>query len=90
MVGSVLMRRLQSEDCKIFKATSKELDLRRQAEVEAWMEAGKPETVFLAAATVGGILANDTRPAEFIYDNLAIEANVIHGPRGAVSKSSCF
>ena len=79
MVGSALMRRLQSEDCKIFKATSKELDLRRQAEVEAWMEAEKPETVFLAAATVGGIMANDTRPAEFIYDNLAIEANVIHG-----------
>ena len=79
MVGSALMRRLQSGDCKILKATRKELDLRRQAEVEAWMEAEKPEAVFLAAATVGGIMANDTRPAEFIYDNLAIEANVIHG-----------
>ena len=87
MVGSALMRRLQSEDCKILKATSKKLDLRRQAEVEAWMEAEKPETVFLAAATVGGIMANDTRPAEFIYDNLAIEANVIHGAwRSGVEK----
>ncbi len=89
MIGSALMRRLQSEDCKIFKATSKELDLRRQAEVEAWMEAEKPETVFLAAATVGGIMANDTRPAEFIYDNLAIEPTSSIAPGGAVSKSSC-
>ena len=79
MVGSALMRRLQSEDCKILKATSKELDLRRQADVEAWMEAEKPEAVFLTAATVGGIMANDTRPAEFIYNNLAIESNIIHG-----------
>ena len=87
MVGSALMRRLQSEDCKILKATSKELDLRRQAEVEAWMEAEKPEAVFLAAGTVGGIMANDTRPAEFIYDNLAIESNIIHGAwRSGVEK----
>jgi GDP-L-fucose synthase len=79
MVGTALVRRLQSEDCEILTATSKELDLRRQADVEAWMEERKPDAVFLCAATVGGILANDTRPAEFIYDNLAIEANVIHG-----------
>ena len=79
MVGIALVRRLQSEDCEILTATSKELDLRRQADVEAWMEEYKPDAVFLCAATVGGILANATRPAEFIYDNLAIEANVIHG-----------
>ena len=79
MVGAALVRRLQSENCEILTATSKELDLRRQADVEAWMDECKPDTVFLCAATVGGILANDTRPAEFIYDNLAIEANVIHG-----------
>ena len=79
MVGIALVRRLQSEDCEILTATSKELDLRRQADVEAWMEEYKPDAEFLCAATVGGILANDTRPAEFIYDNLAIEANVIHG-----------
>ncbi len=79
MVGAALVRRLQSEDCEILTATSKELDLRRQADVEAWMDERRPDAVFLCAATVGGILANDTRPAEFIYDNLVIEANVIHG-----------
>jgi len=88
MVGSALMRRLQSEDCKIFKATSKELDLRRQAEVEAWMEAEKPETVFLAAATVGGIMANDTRPAEFMTTWPSKPTSSM-APGGAVSKSSC-
>ena len=79
MVGSSLVRRLESEDCKILKSTSDELDLRRQSDVEAWMEVQKPDTIFLCAATVGGILANETRPAEFIYDNMMIETNVIHG-----------
>ena len=79
MVGSALVRRLESEDCKILKSTSDELDLRRQSDVEAWMEAQKPDAIFLCAATVGGILANETRPAEFIYDNMMIETNVIHG-----------
>ncbi len=79
MVGSALVRRLESEDCEILKSNSDDLDLRRQADVEAWMEAQKPAALFLCAATVGGIRANETRPAEFIYDNLMIEANVIHG-----------
>lgn len=79
MVGSALVRRLESEDCEILKSNSDDLDLRRQADVESWMEAQKPDVLFLCAATVGGILANETRPAEFIYDNLMIEANVIHG-----------
>jgi GDP-L-fucose synthase len=79
MVGSALVRRLESEDCKILKSTSDELDLRRQSDVEAWMEVQKPDAIFLCAATVGGILANETRPAEFIYDNMMIETNVIHG-----------
>ena len=79
LVGSALVRRLESEDCKILKSTSDELDLRRQSDVEAWMEAHKPDAIFLCAATVGGILANETRPAEFIYDNMMIETNVIHG-----------
>jgi len=74
-----LVRRLESEDCKILKSTSDELDLRRQSDVEAWMEVQKPDAIFLCAATVGGILANETRPAEFIYDNMMIETNVIHG-----------
>ncbi len=79
MAGSAIVRRLQTEGCEILTVGRDALDLRRQAEVEDWMAAHKPEAVFLAAATVGGILANSTRPAEFLYDNLAIETNVIHG-----------
>ena len=79
MAGSALCRRLATEDCTILTVGRQDLDLRRQAEVEAWMAAHKPDAVFLAAATVGGILANSTRPAEFLYDNLAIATNVIHG-----------
>ena len=81
MVGGALVRRLAEEDCEVLTAGRDALDQRRQADVEAWMGDIKPDTVILAAATVGGILANDTRPAEFIYDNLAIEANVIHAAR---------
>lgn len=77
MVGSALVRRLAGEGCRILTVTRSELDLRRQAEVEAWVKWAKPDVVFLAAATVGGIYANNTRPAEFIYDNLAIAQNVI-------------
>jgi GDP-L-fucose synthase len=60
-----------------------ELDLRRQAAVEAWLEAARPDAVVLAAARVGGILANATRPGEFLYDNLAIAANVVEAARRA-------
>ena len=77
MVGSALVRRLEAEDCEVLSVGRDEVDLRRQAEVEGWMAKEKPQAVFVAAATVGGILANDTRPAEFIYDNLLIEANLI-------------
>ena len=79
MAGSAIVRRLRAEGCDILTVGREGLDLRRQAEVEDWMAANRPEAVFLAAATVGGILANSTRPAEFLYDNLAIETNVIHG-----------
>lgn len=77
MVGQALVRRLggTSEVLTVDRAT---LDLRRQADVEDWIAETKPEAIFIAAAVVGGILANDSRPAEFIYDNLAIEANLIH------------
>lgn len=81
MVGSAIVRRLAREGCELLTAGREEVDLRRQAEVERWMEGARPDAVFLAAATVGGIRANDTRPAEFLYDNLAIEANVIHAAR---------
>lgn len=78
MVGSALMRRLASEGCEIVTVGREAVDLRRQEQVEAWMMAERPQAVFVPAATVGGILANDTRPAEFLYDNLMIEANIIH------------
>jgi GDP-L-fucose synthase len=79
MVGAALARRLEREACEIVTVTRTEVDLRRQAEVEDWMAAARPHAVFLAAATVGGILANDSRPAEFLYDNLAIETNILQG-----------
>src|SRR5687767_1026001 len=77
MVGSALVRRLASEDCTVLTVSRDEVDLRRQSDVERWVEMNKPHCVVLAAATVGGILANDTRPGEFLYDNLAIEAHVV-------------
>ncbi len=87
MVGSALVRRLAAESCEVVTVGRAELDLRRQAEVEAWLGEARPDAVFLAAATVGGILANDTRPAEFLYDNIAIETNVIEAAwRSGVEK----
>lgn len=78
MVGSALMRRLAREDCELLSVPHKELDLIRQADVEEWIAENKPDAIFLAAATVGGIMANDTRPADFLFDNLMIETNIIH------------
>jgi len=78
MVGQALVRRLEREDCTILTATRSELDLRDQRATAAWVADRRPNVVLVAAATVGGILANDRRPAEFLYDNLMIEANVIH------------
>jgi GDP-L-fucose synthase len=77
MVGTALVRRLAREGCEVLIAERGDADLTRQPEVERWMAKTKPQAVFVAAAKVGGILANDTRPAEFLYDNLMIEANVI-------------
>jgi GDP-L-fucose synthase len=81
MVGAAVVRRLASERCEILTVGRGDVDLRRQAEVEAWMNRARPQVVVLAAATVGGILANDTRPGEFLYDNLAIQTNVIHAAK---------
>lgn len=78
MAGSAILRRLETEDCDILTVNHDQVDLRRQEPVETWMAEQRPQAVFVAAATVGGILANSTRPAEFIYDNLAIESNIIH------------
>ena len=77
MVGGATVRRLQSEECNILTPGHKELDLINQANVNDWVAANKPDVVVIAAATVGGIMANSTRPAEFIYNNIAIETNII-------------
>ena len=90
MVGSVICRRLATEDCEILTVGRGQVDLRCQADTEAWLAAERPDAVFLAAATVGGIQANNTRPAEFIYDNLAIETNVIHGAKAVGVKKLLF
>jgi GDP-L-fucose synthase len=76
MVGSAVVRRLANEGCEVLTATRQEADLVRQADVEAWFRDNRPDTVVMAAARVGGILANDTYPVDFLYDNLVIETNV--------------
>ncbi len=81
MVGAAIVRRLGKEDCEILTAGREAVDLRRQAETEDWIAEARPDGIVLAAATVGGIQANDTRPADFLYDNLAIETNVIEAAR---------
>ena len=77
MVGSAIVRRLAREDCEIVATDQDAVDLRNQARTAAWVQALRPAAVFLAAAKVGGILANATYPADFLYDNLMIEANII-------------
>ena len=79
LVGSAILRHLKrSGFTNLLTATRAELDLRDQTSVNLWFSAKKPQYVFLVAGTVGGILANATRPAEFIYDNLMIHATVVH------------
>ncbi|MFB0689977.1 GDP-L-fucose synthase family protein [Agrobacterium pusense] len=96
MVGSAIARSLASEDCEIIVADRQKLDLTRQEEVQQFLSNEKPHAVVMAAAKVGGILANDTMPADFIYQNLVMEANVIEASfRNCVEKllflgSSCI
>ncbi len=96
MVGSAIVRRLERENCTILTADRGRMDLRDQAIVRQWFRDEKPELVFLAAAKVGGIVANDTYPAEFLFENLAIQNNVIDAAfRSGVAKllflgSSCI
>jgi GDP-L-fucose synthase len=96
MVGSAIVRRLAREGCEVLTAGRDELDLINQAATRAWFERERPDAVFLAAARVGGILANDSYPADFLYDNLMIEANAIEAAwRAGVGKllflgSSCI
>jgi len=77
MVGSAIVRRLATEACEVVTVERSEVDLRNQAAVRGWVEHTKPDAVFLAAAKVGGILANESWPADFLYDNMIIEANII-------------
>ena len=96
MVGSAIVRRLAGEGCEVLSAPRDRVDLRDQAATSAWIAENRPQAVFLAAAKVGGILANDTRPAEFLFDNLMIESNVVEASyRNGVEKllflgSSCI
>ena len=96
MVGGAVVRRLASEGCTILTAGRDVLDLTRQAAVEEWVAANRPDAVVVAAAKVGGIMANDTFPADFLYENLMIETNIIQAAfRNKVEKllflgSSCI
>jgi len=92
LVGAAIVRQLQAEGyANLLTATSKELDLREQAVTRDFFEQERPDYVFLAAARVGGILANNTYPADFIYQNLMIEANVIESARlSGVAKLLCL
>jgi len=90
MVGSALVRRLADTNCEIITVERRDVDLRRQAETENWLAQARPDVVFMAAATVGGILANDTRPGEFLYDNVVIAANVIEASRRVDVKKLLF
>ena len=96
MVGSALVRRLADAEAEILTVDRLRLDLRDQSAVKRWLTQCRPDAIFIAAATVGGIEANRTRPAEFLYDNLMIVTNIIHAAaESGVSKlmflgSSCF
>ena len=96
MVGSAVVERLDSEDCEVLTVARTDLDLRNQEAVERWLTKARPNVVILAAAKVGGIMANSSYPADFLYDNIMIEANVIHSAwRSGVAKllllgSSCI
>ena len=77
LAGSAIVRRLASEDCEVLTVDRRELDLTQQDATEKWIAQARPDAIFLAAARVGGIYANDVFPADFIADNLAIGLNVV-------------
>ena len=87
MVGAALMRRLAKEDVELLTITRSQVDLCNQAAVNQWFADKRPQAVFLAAAKVGGIVANNTLRAEFLYDNLAIATNVIHARMSMAPKN---
>jgi GDP-L-fucose synthase len=81
MVGAALMRRMAGEGAVLLTVPHAQLDLRRQSETEDWIARNRPEFILIAAAKVGGILANDTYPAQFLYDNLMIQSNIVEAAR---------
>ncbi|WP_417247859.1 GDP-L-fucose synthase [Celeribacter sp.] len=83
MVGAAVVRRLAREDCEVITAGREVLDLTRQNEVEAWMAETRPDAIVMAAAKVGGILANDTRPVDFLIENMQIETNIFTAAHAA-------
>ena len=90
MVGSALMRRLGQENCTLLTVDKGEVNLRDARAVAAWTAKHKPDVVFLAAAKVGGIVANNTYPADFLYDNLMIETAIIHAAYENKVEKLCF
>lgn len=83
MVGSAVVRRLQNESCEILTAGRDVVDLLDKPRIDRWLAETRPDAIVLAAAKVGGILANDTYPVDFLYENLMISANVIHAAHQA-------
>src|SRR5215203_3939806 len=77
LVGSAVVRQLANKDCSVLTVSRDDVDLRCQQQVDNWMRENRPEAVFLCAAKVGGIVANANEPADFLTDNLLIEANII-------------
>lgn len=90
MVGSAILRQLAQVDCEIVTVDRRDLDLTRQSDTEAWMAKMRPQAVFVAAARVGGIHANASNPAAFLYENLMIEANVIHAAHSVGAEKLLF
>ena len=90
LAGSAILRRLASEDCELLTAGRETLDLTKQEQTESWIMQARPDVIFLAAARVGGIYANDTVPAEFLADNLAIALNVMRAAVAAKVKKLMF
>jgi GDP-L-fucose synthase len=90
MVGSAIVRRLQSEDCTVLTADRRTLDLTRQADTERWLDQTRPDVVVVAAARVGGIAYNNASPVEFLADNLAIELNLIRGAQAIGARKLLF
>jgi GDP-L-fucose synthase len=81
MAGGAIWRRLQREDCELIGVRHSDLDMTRQSETEDYLESIRPDVIFVASAKVGGILANSTWPAQFLYENLAIQNNLIHAAK---------